>query len=215
MRVIDLGITDFLETHKLQIDLVAKVAAGVCEDTLLITEHRPVITIGRTGSEKNILKPREFIFSQGIDIINTDRGGDVTYHGPGQLVAYPVFKLENKGRGIHGFLSFLENVGANFLMQYGLIAEARPGFRGIWINARKIGSIGIGVKKWVTYHGLAININADLAPFSFIRPCGIEGVEMTRLRDLLGYGVDIDDAKHKFTHAFKEVSVLAEAVSKN
>lgn len=215
MLILDLGITDFLEAYRLQVDLAGKVAHGLCEDTLLITEHKPVITIGRAGSERNILKSREWLFCRGIDIISTDRGGDVTYHGPGQLVAYPVFRLENEARDIHGFLSFLEEVGGHFLVQYGIFAEKKPGFRGIWVSGKKIGSIGIGVKKWVTYHGLAINMDLDLSPFSFIRPCGIEGIEITSLRDVLDCEVDIDDAKHRLVRAFKEVPLMAEAVGKD
>lgn len=208
MRVIDLGLTGFLETYRLQREAVEKVSLGLCENTLMITEHRPVITIGRKGSRDNVLKP-----GCGIDIVSADRGGDVTYHGPGQLVAYPIFKLENEGRDIHAFLHFLEDIGAHFLMQYGVTAEERPGFRGVWVGGKKIGSIGIGVKKWVTYHGLAVNINTGLLPFSFIRPCGIEGVEITSLKEILGREIDIDDAKDKIKRSFREISLLAEAAS--
>lgn len=213
MRVIDLGLTDFLETHKLQGELVERVSLGLCEDTLLITEHRPVITIGRKGSEDNIFKSRQDLISCGIEVLNIDRGGDVTYHGPGQLIAYPIFKLENESRDIHAFLHFLEEIGTHFLMQYGIIAEERPGFRGVWAGGKKIGSIGMGVKKWVTYHGLAMNINTDLLPFSFIRPCGIEGVEITSLKRFLGREIDIKDAKDRIEGSFKEISFLAEAAS--
>ena len=215
MHVIDLGITDFREVYKFQVDLVKKVSQGVSDDTLVITEHRPVITIGRIGSRDNILVSKEYLSSCGIEVFDIDRGGDVTYHGPGQIIAYPIFKLVDESRDIHGFLHFLEEVGRHFLMQYGLIAEDRPGFRGIWIKGKKIGSIGIGVKRWVTYHGLAININVDLRPFSFIKPCGIKDVEMASLIDLLGCEVDIDDAKDRLKLSFKEISLLAETVSKN
>ena len=208
MQIIDLGLTDFTEAHQFQIELVKKVSLGICEDALLITEHNPVITIGRTGSEQNI-------FRRDIHVIRADRGGDVTFHGPGQLIAYPIFKLENESRDIHRFLEFLEETGSAFLAQYGIFTEKRPGFRGIWADNKKIGSIGIGVKKWVTYHGLAININTDLTPFSFIRPCGIEGVEITSLKSLLQREIDMDDAKDRLISTFKEVSLLAETVSKN
>lgn len=215
MRFIDLGLTDFLDAYEFQIDLVKKVSQGISENTLLITEHSPVITIGRKGSWDSILKSRKYLYSCGIKVFNVDRGGDVTYHGPGQMIAYPIFKLENEGRDIHRFLYFLEEVGNHFLAQYGLITEERPGFRGLWIEGKKIGSIGIGIKKWVIYHGLSININLDLTPFSFIRPCGIEGVEIISLKNLLRYELDINDAKDKLTSSFKEVSLLAETVSKN
>jgi lipoate-protein ligase B len=214
MQVIDLGVTDFLDAHSAQLGFVKRVAEGICEDILLVTEHNPVITIGRRGSEVNILKSRGFLNSAGIDVITADRGGDVTYHGPGQLVAYPIFRLENESRDIHKFLQFLEDIGEHFLMQYGLSAEKRHGFRGVWVSGKKIGSIGIGVKKWVTYHGLAINVNLDLTPFSFIRPCGIDSANITSLKNLLHRDIDMDDAKHKIKQSFKEISLLAEAVSK-
>jgi len=215
MQIIDLGLTDFLEAHRFQMELVEKVSKGLCEDTLLITEHKSVITIGRKGSWKNILKSKEELFSTGIDVFETDRGGDVTYHAPGQIIVYPVFKLENESRDIYRFLQFLEEIGSHFLNQYGFVSEALPGFRGIWIKGKKIASIGIGIKKWVTYHGIAVNINLDLTPFSFIRPCGIEGVKMSSIKDLLGQEVDIDDAKDRLKTSFKEVPLLAEAVSRN
>lgn len=214
MRIIDLGITDFLEAYKLQADLVKEVAEGVLENTLLITEHKSVITIGRIGSRDNILKSKEYLSSCNIEVLDIDRGGDVTYHGPGQIIAYPIFRLEREARDIHQYLHFLEEVGRSFLSQYSLVADERPAFRGIWIKGKKIGSIGIGVKKWVTYHGLAININPDLAPFLYIRPCGIEGVEMTSLENLLKRRVGINEAKDKLVSSFKEVSLLAEAVPK-
>ncbi len=215
MRIIDLGITDFLEAYEFQIELLRKVSQGISEDTLLLTEHRPVITIGRRGSRSNILRSEQYLFSRGIQVFEIDRGGDVTYHGPGQIVAYPIFRLENEARDIHAFLDYLEEIGSHFLAQYGLIAETRPGFRGAWIDQKKIGSIGIGVKRWVTYHGLAINIDADLSPFSFIRPCGIEALEVTSLRNILGCELDINDAKDRLKKSFKEISLLAEAVCKN
>ncbi|MDP8229979.1 MAG: lipoyl(octanoyl) transferase LipB [Candidatus Gorgyraea atricola] len=208
MRVIDLGVTDFSEIYQLQREFVERVALGICEDTLLVTEHNPVITIGRTGSEQNV-------FRREIHVVQTDRGGDVTYHGPGQLIAYPIFKLENESRDIHRFLEFLEEIGSAFLAQYGIFTEKRPGLRGVWTDNKKIGSIGIGVKKWVTYHGLAMNINTDLMPFSFIRPCGIEGVEITSLKSLLKREIDMDDAKNRLISTFKEIPLLAETVSKN
>ena len=215
MQIIDLGLTDFLEAYHFQMELVDKVSKGLCEDTLLITEHKSVVTIGRLSKEDNILKSKEEISSFGIELINTDRGGDVTYHGLGQIIAYPIFKLENESRDIHRFLEFLEEVGCHFLRQYGLTANKKPGFRGIWVNDKKAGSIGIGVKKWVTYHGMAINVNIDLTPFSFIRPCGIKDVEMTSVKDLLGCEIDIADAKNRIKSSFKEISLLAEAVSRN
>lgn len=208
MRYIDLGLSDYKEAYRFQREVSEQVANGTIGNTLIITEHKSVITIGRSGSRENIFK------TEGVEVLNIDRGGDVTYHGPGQLTAYPVFKLENEARDIHGFLKFLEEVGINFLRKYGVEAEARPGLRGIWVRDEKIGSIGIGVKKWVTYHGMAININPDLKYFSFIKPCGMEGVRITSLEALLKERVNIEDAKLKLKESFEEISLLAETVCK-
>lgn len=214
MKIIDLGLTDFSEAYRLQMDGLKKLSEGTSEDILFLTEHLPVITIGRLGSRSSILVPKNFLSSRGIKVLNVDRGGDATYHGPGQLVAYPVFKLQNEGRDIHNFLHFLESVGTHFLSQYGLAAEIKPGLRGIWIEGKKICSIGIGIKKWITYHGIAVNIDIDLIPFSFIRPCGLNGVEVTSLKDILHRKLDINEAKDRLKCSFREIPLLAEAVHK-
>lgn len=214
MRVVDLGLTDFSEAYRLQMEGLREVYEGASEDVLFLTEHLPVITIGRSGSWHSILASRNFLSSKGIKVLNVDRGGDATYHGPGQLVAYPVFKLQNESRDIHKFLGFLEAVGAHFLSQYGLTAGRKPGLRGIWMGGRKVGSIGIGIKKWITYHGIAINIDTELTPFSFIRPCGLSGIEVTSLKSILRRELDIDEAKHRLKSSFREVPLLAEAVNK-
>jgi len=208
MRYIDLGLSDYKEAYKIQCEIRDRVAKGAAENTLIITEHKSVITIGRKGSESHIFR------TEGIEVLNIDRGGDVTYHGPGQLVAYPIFKLEKEAGGIHSFLRFLEETGIRFLSKYAVRAETRPGMRGVWVSDSKIGSIGIGIKKWVVYHGMAININTDLRPFSFIRPCGIKGVKITSLEKLLGGRLDIEDAKRKLRESFEEVPSLAEAACK-
>jgi len=204
MRYIDLGLSDYKEAYRFQREVADNVAAGTFENTLIITEHRSVITIGRLGSEDNIFK------RDGIDVLRVDRGGDVTYHCPGQLVAYPIFRLENEARDIHGFLRFLEEVGINFLGKYGVKGEARQGARGVWVGDSKIASIGIGVKKWVTYHGMAINVNPDLRPFSFIKPCGMDGVRMITLKELLDKPVNISDAKDRLKESFEEIFLPVE-----
>jgi lipoyl(octanoyl) transferase len=214
MRYIDLGLSDYKEAYRVQCEVRDKVASKAFENTLIATEHRSVITIGRKGSREHLFRTGEFLADLGIEVLDVDRGGDITYHGPGQLVTYPIFRLENEARDIHGFLRFLEEVGINFLTKYGIEAGRSPGARGIWVKGAKIGSIGIGVKKWVTYHGMAININPDLVPFSFIKPCGIQGVEITSLECLMKERLDIEDAKRKLRESFEEVPLLAEAVCK-
>lgn len=214
MRIIDLGLTHFKDAYECQANIHRDVAEGCSENTLVITEHRPVITVGRKGTRENILRSGAFLSSRGIEVFDIDRGGDVTYHGPGQLVAYPIFKLENEARDIHVFLNLLEDIGKNFLLKYGVVVDCLPAFRGIWVGGRKIGSIGIGVKRWVTHHGIAVNINMDLIPFSFIRPCGMEWVRMTSLKEVTGQELDINDAKDRLVSSFREVPLLAETVDK-
>jgi len=208
IEYLDLGLSDYKEAYEAQCGARDDVACGKRGNTLIITEHKNVITIGRAGSEKHVFK------KEGVEVLRIDRGGDVTYHGPGQIVAYPIFRLENEARDIHKFLRFLEEVGINFLSKYKVEADRKPGFTGIWVNGAKIGSIGIGVKKWVTYHGMAININTDMEPFSFIKPCGLDGVEITSLECLLKERLDIEDAKRRLRESFEEVPLLAEAVCK-
>jgi lipoyl(octanoyl) transferase len=214
MRYIDLGLSDYKEEYKVQCEVRNKVANGAFENTLIVTEHKSVITIGRRGSAGHLFRTVEFLTGLGIEVLNVDRGGDITYHGPGQLVAYPIFRLENEARDIHGFLRFLEDVGVNFLSKYGVEAGRVSGATGIWVKGAKIGSIGVGVKKWITYHGMAINISTDLRPFSFIKPCGIQGVKITSLECLVKERLDIEDAKRKLRKSFEEVPLLAEAVCK-
>jgi lipoyl(octanoyl) transferase len=214
MRYIDLGLSDYKEAYKVQCEVRNKVANGAFENTLIVTEHKSVITIGRRGSAGHLFRTVEFLTGLGIEVLNVDRGGDITYHGPGQLVAYPIFRLENEARDIHGFLRFLEDVGVNFLSKYGVEAGRVSGATGIWVKGAKIGSIGVGVKKWITYHGMAINISTDLRPFSFIKPCGIQGVKITSLECLVKERLDIEDAKRKLRKSFEEVPLLAEAVCK-
>jgi len=211
MRYIDLGLSEYREAYKIQLETVDRVGKGEIEDTLIITEHKSVITIGRLGSWQNIFRTKEFLAGMETEVLNVDRGGDVTCHCPGQIVAYPIFKLENEARDIHSFLRFLEEVGINFLGKYGVTAQTKPGMRGVWVNDAKIASIGIGIKKWVTYHGMAININCGPELFSFIKPCGIDGIKMVSLQELLEERIDINNAKIRLRDSFEEVSILAEA----
>lgn len=215
MRYIDLGLSDYRDAYILQMKLVQDVASGVTENTLIITEHESVITIGRKGSEDSILKSQDFLMSLGVEVLNIDRGGDATCHMPGQIVAYPIFKLEGEAKDIHKFLEYLEEAGIHFLDQYGISGMRRPGLRGVWIGEEKIGSIGIGIKKWVTYHGLAININNDLSLFSYIRPCGIPSVKITSLQKVLNRQIDIEDAKYRLKESFEKISFMAEAASQS
>ena len=158
--------------------MVAARQAGKIADTLLLLEHPHVYTLGRGASEAFIVSP-----PAGVPIHRVSRGGEVTYHGPGQLVGYPILKLEGPARDVHGYLRALEEVLIRALAACGISAGRREGLTGVWIGNRKIASLGVGIKRWVTLHGFAINVNPDLAYFGGIIPCGIAGCAMTSVAE--------------------------------
>ena len=190
------GLIPYEEARRLQHQLVEERAIDQIPDTVLFLEHFPVITRGRglqwTGADRPKQMPVPLGLPPEIGFCETERGGDLTYHGPGQLVIYPIVKLDGSGLGpkrdVAGFLRKLERVLIAVLLDLGLKAEARENATGIWIGERKLASIGIAVRKWVTYHGVAINGVNDLSPFHLISPCGFSPEVMTRLQDFFEPG---------------------------
>lgn len=156
--------------------------AGRRGDLLLLLEHDPVVTLGRTSDSGNLLQP------EGIDVVEVERGGDVTYHGPGQLVGYPILDLSGYRQDLHWYLRTLEDALIVALARLEIPAAREPGRTGVWTSGRKVASIGVHVKRWVTWHGFALNVTTDLAAFDRIVPCGIPGVVMTSIRRELGAG---------------------------
>jgi lipoate-protein ligase B len=156
--------------------------AGRRGDLLLLLEHDPVVTLGRTSDSGNVLRP------EGIDVVEVERGGDVTYHGPGQLVGYPILDLSAYRQDLHWYLRTLEEALIVALARLDIPAGREPGRTGVWTNNRKIASIGVHVKRWVTWHGFALNVTTDLAAFERIIPCGIPGVVMTSIANERGAG---------------------------
>jgi lipoyl(octanoyl) transferase len=181
---VDLGLRDYAETLAHMRQLVALRQADQIADTLLLVEHPDVITIGRRTSA------RDNVLQASMPIVEVERGGDVTYHGPGQLVGYPIVRLEEGERDLHAFLRALEAAMIAVCAEVGLAAERRPGWTGVWIGARKVGSIGIAVRRWVTMHGFALNVATDLARFAAINPCGLEAAVMTSLSEAAGRTVE-------------------------
>jgi lipoyl(octanoyl) transferase len=177
----------------LQQDLVAERQADRIPDTLVLVEHPDTITTGRSARADNVVKPGD------IPVFAIERGGDVTYHGPGQLVAYPVFLLREAERDLHHYLRGLEESILRTLADFHIAGTRRPGLTGVWTaderTPRKLASIGIAVRKWVTMHGLALNVNTDLARFSAIRPCGFDASVMTSMARELGHSVDFGAVK--------------------
>ena len=160
-------------------------------DVVITVEHNPVITFGRTGSREHLLASPTDLRREGIRVFEVERGGDVTYHGPGQLVVYPIVDLREHGRDVKGFVRRLENATIATLADLGIGAERRDGYPGVWVSDRKAASIGVYVSGWVTRHGLALNVSVNPAHFALIRPCGLS-VEMVSIRDLLGRTVLLD-----------------------
>jgi len=180
-KILILGLTDYKKALNIQLDLLDKRKNNLIPDTLILLEHPPTITIGRGGDLKNLLVSLNYLKDRGIYFEQISRGGDITYHGPGQIVAYPIMNLNNLGRDIHKYLRSLEHLIIDMLKNYGIKATGLKDITGVWANEKKIASIGIGVKRWITYHGFAININNDLNYYDMIIPCGLTKVMMTNV----------------------------------
>ena len=194
---LDWGRTRYEAAGRAQDELVARRIAGEIGDTLVFTEHEPVFTLGlRGGSEQNLVWDPAQLAREGIGVVKTNRGGDITYHGPGQIVGYPIVSLASR-KDLHAYLRFLEQVLINGLGSLGLAAARREGKTGIWLGPRKIAAIGVAVKRWVAYHGFALNVNANLGHFQGIVPCGISAADgtVTSMQAEIGQAVDLAEVK--------------------
>ena len=199
---LDWGRTSYTAAWRQQDDLVARRNAGEIGDTLVFTEHEPVYTLGvRRGAEQHMIWNEAELKRRGIVVVQTNRGGDITYHGPGQIVGYPIISLAPR-KDLHAYLRLLEQVLINTTGTFGLAAGRRAGKTGIWLGSRKIAAIGVAVKKWTTCHGFALNVNADLAPFSGIVPCGITDGTVTSMAVELGHDLDPAEVKRVLTLEF-------------
>ncbi len=179
LNVVRLDTIDYSVAHDLQNALLAARMRDAIDDTLLLLEHPHTYTLGRGADERFIINP-----ASDIPIHRVSRGGQVTYHGPGQLVGYPIFKLEGAERDVGRYLRKLEQLLINALARYGIAAGRREKLTGVWVGNEKIASIGVGIRRWVTQHGFAINVATDLSYFDRIVPCGIEGCRMTSIASL-------------------------------
>jgi lipoyl(octanoyl) transferase len=189
-RVIDLGRREYGEVWRLQQELVARRQGDEIADTLVLVEHPDVITLGRRlTSQSNVVAPGD------IPVFEIERGGDVTYHGPGQLVGYPILKLDGDERDLHAYLRNLEEALIGVCGDVGLKGRRNPGWTGVWIGARKVASIGIAVRKWVTMHGFALNVATDLSRFAAINPCGLDAAVMTSLAAEAGRALTLEAVK--------------------
>ena len=199
MKILTPGRMSFEAALALQENLVSELQAGHSEETLVLLEHEPVYTIGRTRDRSSLRQNLPH------PVFETNRGGQATFHGPGQLVGYPVLDLSRRGRDLHRYLRFLEDLLIELSASYGVTAQNREGLTGVWVGPRKLASLGVGVRKWVSMHGFAINITRESTEaFAHITPCGLSGVEMTSLAHESGAAITLEDALARVSDLFMQ-----------
>jgi lipoyl(octanoyl) transferase len=191
-QVQQLGRMDYSEALQLQHRNAALCKAGTIPDTLLLLEHPHVYTFGRNANKEHLLVSRQFLTKLGAQVFDTDRGGDVTYHGPGQLVGYPILDLTRYRRDIARYMRSLEEVFIGVAAGFGIRARRLNGVTGVWVGDEKLVAMGVHISRWVTSHGFAFNVNTDLHYFEYIVPCGLRGKGVTSLEKLLGRNVEME-----------------------
>ena len=193
---VDIPLMDYKEALDLQRSLVdAKTSEIMGQDLILFLEHPPVFTLGRRGGREHLLVDDATLGMRGIEVFHAERGGDITYHGPGQLVVYPVVDLRRRQLKVVEFVGTLEEVMIRVAADWGIVAGRNPKNRGVWIGNKKIGSIGIAIRHGVSFHGIALNVNTSMDPFSWISPCGLPGVEMTSMQQFLGREMVMEEVR--------------------
>ncbi len=200
-----LGRVTYGRGLELQERLVAERQAGRVEDQLLLLEHEAVFTLGRNARQENVLLPAALLRQRGFELFETGRGGDVTYHGPGQIVGYPILDLSPDRRDVHRYVRDLEQVMIDACSDFGLAAVRVPGLTGVWVGRDKIGAIGVRLSRWVTSHGFAFNVSTDLSAFELIVPCGIRDRGVTSLERLLGRALPLDEVMDRLAARFAAV----------
>jgi len=203
--VYQLGFIGYSDAYYLQRDLHRQRFNGEITDTLLLLEHPPTITIGKSGKLRNVLASQAQLAKQGISLLFVDRGGDVTYHGPGQLVAYPIIDLRKRGIDAHKYVHELEEVIVRTLNDFCIKSCRDVTHAGIWVKNEEIAAIGIGLKRWVSMHGVALNVNINLQQFSLINPCGFTNRKATSMSNLLSQDIPMKEVIKKFLAHFSEV----------
>lgn len=212
---VTLGRLPYGEALELQRSIARdRISGTIPQDVLLLLEHPPVVTLGRGAKEKNLVSSPEFLQSKGVELFEVERGGDVTFHGPGQLVGYPIIDLKRHREDLHWYLRKIEEALINTLADFGIPGERNTAFTGVWTRGRKIASIGVHARDWVTWHGFALNVTTDLSFFDLIVPCGIDGVVMTSIARELGLeGVDAQDVRDRVTAKFADAFDLTAVVT--
>jgi lipoyl(octanoyl) transferase len=204
-----LGTVPYAIALELQRDVARRRITGeIDEDVLLLLEHLPVVTLGRTAKEAHIVSSPERLRARGVEVHEVERGGDVTFHGPGQLVGYPIFDLKRHRQDLHWYLRQVEEALIVALAEVGIEADRHPGYTGVWTQGRKIASIGVHARDWVTWHGFALNVMTDLSYFDLIVPCGIPQVQMTSVARELTTDMTVDRMSAIVARAFAQVFSL-------
>jgi len=205
LLVCNLGLSHYGEAWELQRMLFQLRPQGQISDVLLLTVHSHVYTIGKSGSDAHLLASEDELQQQGVEVFHIDRGGDITYHGPGQLVVYPILDLQNYYLDVHRYLRELEEAIIIALGEYGIVGERDPQYTGVWVEGNKLAAIGVKVSRWITMHGVAINVNTDLRYFDRIVPCGISGRGATSVERVLSRRVELNEFSQKFVESFARV----------
>lgn len=182
LEVLHLGSMDYQPALELQYSYLEKRISGEIKDTILFVEHPPTITIGRNGNKENLLISEKLLEEKNISYHEVNRGGDITYHGPGQIVCYPIINLNDHFKDVHRYLRTLEQIIIDLLLEYKIEGRRIEGLTGVFVKRSKIASIGVGIRRWVTFHGLSLNLNTDLSYFDLIVPCGLNNNPVTSIK---------------------------------
>ncbi len=205
-RLLDLGLTDYAATYALQLELVEKRRSGTAADDLfLVTEHSATFTLGRRGGQQNLMVSGQFLRENNIPLVHIERGGDITYHGPGQLVIYPIMHVRQAGLTVSDYVYCLEEIMIRLAAENGVEAIRDQRNHGVWAGGRKLGSVGIAIRHGIAFHGLALNVNTSLEPFSWVNPCGLAGVKMTTLSHESGRDIVLDRVKGRLLNQLTQV----------
>jgi lipoate-protein ligase B len=203
----DLGQRPYQEVWDYQKEIQAKRIAGEIEDTFLMVEHEPVYTLGKNANENHLLQSRD----QSVDVFNIERGGDITFHGPGQLVGYPILDLSNYKKSVSWYMRTLEQIIIDTVSEFGIEAKRIEGLTGVWVGDEKIAALGVRIRRWVTMHGFSINVNTDLTFYDGIIPCGIFDHGITSMEQLLCRPQNIEKVKKVVRSKFGYYFVLGES----
>jgi len=203
----DLGLIPYREALELQRRAVSARASGSTGDAIYFAEHEPILTVGRAGRAESLRASETLLRARGVEVVPVERGGDITYHGPGQIIAYPILALSElpSGRDLHRYLRDLEEVLIVLLGSYGIEAGRRPPYTGVWVGDRKVAAIGVAVRRWITFHGFALNVDPDLGHFDWIHPCGIRDLGVTSMRALLGEAPPLPEVVGRLRDSFARI----------